>query len=54
MEISVRYRTDAYRTLYVTEIAGSLWVVHAFIKKSKKGIATPKSDVDLIEDRVKR
>lgn len=54
MEISVGYRSDAYRTIYVTEIAGSLWVIHAFKKKSKKGKATPKSDVDLIAERVKR
>lgn len=49
MEISV-----GYRTIYVTEIEGSLWVVHAFKKKSKKGKETPKQDVDLITNRVKR
>ena len=54
MEISEGHQTDAYRTIYVTEIAGSLWVVHAFKKKSKKGKATPKQDVDLITERVKR
>ena len=54
MEISVAYQTDAYRTIYITEVAGSLWVVHAFKKKSKKGRATPKQEVDLITDRVKR
>ncbi len=54
MEIALRYRTDAYRAIYVTEIAGSLWVVHAFHKKSKTGTKTPKQDVDLIRDRLKR
>ena len=54
MEIAVRYRTDAYRTVYVTETAGTLWVVHAFQKKSKTGIKTPKSDIDLIRERVRR
>ena len=54
MEIAVRYRTDAYRTVYVTEIVGTLWVVHAFQKKSKTGIKTPKSDIDLIRERVRR
>ena len=32
LEIAVRYRTDAWRVVYVTEIAGSLWVIHAFQK----------------------
>ena len=54
MEIAVRYRTDAYHTVYVTEVAGTLWVVHAFQKKSKTGIKTPKSDIDLIRERVRR
>ena len=48
------HQTDAYRAVYVTEIAGSLWVVHAFQKKSKTGIKTPKAEVDLIEERLKR
>ncbi|MBL29335.1 MAG: hypothetical protein CMM50_17530 [Rhodospirillaceae bacterium] len=53
-EISVRYRSDAFRAVYVTEIAGSLWVVHAFQKKSKVGIKTPEREIDLIHDRLKR
>ena len=31
MEIAVRYRTDAWRVVYVTEMAGKLWVIHAFV-----------------------
>ena len=54
MEVAIRYRTDAYRAVYVTEIAGVLWVLHVFKKKSKTGIKTPKSDLDLIRDRLKR
>lgn len=54
MEITLRYRTNAYRAVYVTEIAGTLWVVHAFQKKSKTGIKTPKFEVGLIRDRLKR
>lgn len=50
----MRHRTDAYRAVYVTEIVGSLWVVHAFQKKSKTGIKTPKAEVDLIQERLKR
>lgn len=54
MEIALPFRGDAYRAVYVTEIAGSLWVVHAFQKKSKTGIQTPKHEIDLIRDRVRR
>ena len=54
MEIAVRYRTDAWRVVYVTEVAGQLWVIHAFRKKSKAGIATPKAEIDLVRDRLGR
>jgi len=54
MEVALRHQANAYRTVYVTEIAGTLWVVHAFQKKSKTGIKTPKQEVDLIRDRIRR
>lgn len=53
MEIALSYPGDAYRAVYVTEIAGSLWVVHAFQKKSKTGIQTPRHEIDLIRDRIR-
>ncbi len=54
MEIVVRSRTDAYRVVYVTEVAGKLWVIHAFQKKSKTGIRTPKAEIDLVRARLGR
>ena len=54
VEIAIRYRTDAWRVVYVTEVAGRLWVIHAFRKKSKTGIKTPKADIDLIGSRLAR
>lgn len=53
-EIALRYRKDAYRTVYCVEIDTDIWVVHAFQKKSNKGIATPKPDIDVIRSRLKR
>ena len=50
----MRHRTDAYRVVYVTEIAGTLWVLHAFQKKSRVGIKTPKAEIDLIRARLGR
>ena len=54
MEIAVRYRSDAWRVVYVTETTGTLWVVHAFQKKSKTGTKTPKSQIDLVRTRLGR
>lgn len=54
MEIVLRHRSDAWRVVYVLQIGADLWVVHAFQKKSKSGIATPKQDLDLVRDRIKR
>lgn len=54
MEIALRYRTDAYRAVYLVELAGSLWVLHAFQKKSTSGIKTPKAEMDVIRLRLKR
>ena len=52
-EIAERYSKDAYRLIYAVQIGKSLYVLHAFQKKSKSGIATPKVDVDLIKQRYK-
>ena len=53
-EIALPYQSDAFRVIYAVQIGDALWVVHAFKKKSKRGIATPKQDVDLIKMRLKR
>ena len=54
MEVAIRYRTDAWRVVYVTEVAGRLWVIHAFRKKPKMGTKTPKAEIDLIRGRLAR
>jgi phage-related protein len=53
-KIALAHRGDAYRVVYVVQLDDALWVVHAFQKKSTKGIKTPKHEVDLIVDRIKR
>ena len=52
-EIALRYEGDAYRTVVAVQLGERIYVLHAFQKKSKKGIATPKPDVDLIKQRYK-
>ena len=53
-EIASRYRGDAFRALYAIKIDADIWVIHAFQKKSKSGMKTPRMEVDLIHDRLKR
>lgn len=53
VEIVLRYDKDAYRTVVAVQLGKRLYVLHAFQKKSKRGIATPKADVDLIKQRYK-
>ena len=51
-EIALAYRSDAYRAVYAVKLGKDIWVVHAFQKKSTKGIKTQKRDVDLIRSRI--
>jgi phage-related protein len=53
-ELAIKSRGDAYRVVYALQIGDEIWVVHAFQKKSKKGIATPKPEIDLVRERIKR
>lgn len=52
-EIVSDFNTDTYRAVYAIKIDERLYILHAFKKKSKSGIKTPKSDVDLIKRRLK-
>lgn len=42
-----------YRAVYTVRFAEAVFVLHAFQKKSKRGIATPKEDIDIIKNRLK-
>ena len=51
MEIVERHRGDAFRAVYTAQFGEAVYVLHAFQKKSKSGIATPKPDMELIRRR---
>lgn len=53
LEIVEDHHTDTYRAVYTLRFSDLVYVLHAFQKKSKKGIATPKSDLDLIKRRLR-
>jgi phage-related protein len=44
---------DTFRAVYTVKIAERIYVLHCFQKKSKRGIETPKQEIDLIRDRLK-
>ena len=53
-EIVSNFNTDAYRAIYIVNLDDCLYVLHAFQKKSKSGIKTPKIDLNMIETRLKQ
>ena len=53
LEIVEDHQTDTYRAVYTVKYSDLVYVLHAFQKRSKKGIATPKPDIDLIKRRLK-
>ena len=53
-ELALRYRGDAFRVVYAVLLGADVWVIHAFQKKSKTGIKTPKQEIDLIDARLRR
>lgn len=52
MEIVARYDGNTWRTVYTVRFKDAVYVLHAFEKKSKSGIATPKKEIDLIRQRL--
>ena len=53
MEIVADERGDAYRAVYTVEFESEVYALHCFQKKSKRGVSTPKPDMDLIQSRMK-
>ena len=53
-ELALKFRSDAYRVVYAVQVGDDIWVLHAFQKKSKSGIKTPKAEIDLVTERLKR
>jgi phage-related protein len=53
-EIALPFGGDALRVVHAVQIADQIRVVHAFQKKSTQGIQTPKREIDLVRDRLKR
>lgn len=52
LEVVAAHGGDPYRAIYTVRFHDSIYVLHAFQKKSKKGIATPQKETDLIDKRL--
>ena len=53
LEVVEDWDRSTYRAVYTVRFEGVVFVLHIFQKKSKRGAATPKADIDLIRERLK-
>jgi len=53
LEVVSDHRGDTFRAVYTVRLAGTVYVLHAFQKKAKKAIATPKREMDLVKARLR-
>ena len=53
MEIRSDYASNTYRAVYTTKIGDVIYVLHAFQKRSKRGIETPRREINRIKRRLK-
>lgn len=53
LEVVADHDTNTYRGVYTVKFRAAVYVLHAFQKKSKRGIRTPKPDLELVERRLK-
>ena len=53
VEVVSDHQGDTFRSIYTVRFAGSIYVLHAFQKKSKSGRKTPKTEIDLIKRRLR-
>jgi phage-related protein len=53
LEVVKDHDGDTYRAIYTVRFANAVYVLHAFQKKSPRGISTRKSDIDLVNERLK-
>ena len=53
LEVVTRYDGDTYRAVYTVRFREAVYVLHAFQKKSKRGIETPKREIELVNRRLR-
>jgi phage-related protein len=53
LEVVSRHDGETFRAFYTVRFEAAVYVLHAFHKKAKRGIATPKKEIDLVKRRLK-
>ncbi|MGQ0587649.1 MAG: type II toxin-antitoxin system RelE/ParE family toxin [Gammaproteobacteria bacterium] len=53
LEVVEDARGGTYRAVYTVKFADAVYVLHCFQKKSVKGVATPKPEIEMIRERLK-
>ena len=53
LEVVSRHDGDTYRAVYTVRFKLAVYVLHAFQKKARRGIETPKQEIDLIKRRLR-
>ena len=54
VEVVTDFRSDTYRAVYTLQYAKAVYVLHAFQKKSKTGRETPRRDIELVKQRLRK
>jgi phage-related protein len=54
LEVVARHPSGAFRAVYVVRLGQKVYVLHAFQKKSHKGVATPRHELQVVRQRLKR
>ncbi len=54
VEVVTDFRSDTYRTVYTLQYAKAVYVLHAFQKKSKTGRGTPRREIELVKQRLRK
>jgi phage-related protein len=53
LEVVEDFDGDTYRAVYTIRFVGAIYVLHVFQKKSKRGVAAPKKEIELIKTRLR-
>ncbi len=53
-EIALPHRGNAFRVVYAVQLAEEVWVLHAFQKKARRGSQTPRQEIELVAERLRR
>ena len=54
LEVVEDHHGNTYRAVYTVKFREAVYALHAFQKKSKKGITTPKQEIELVKERPRR